>query len=206
MRIGWQQTTWVVLVPPLPTYQVLRKSVVAFSLESEDLPFDVDEKPTSVHTSVHSTDSITNEKWSVLLAQLAAHKKLFQIVFFLGGGGLGVKKVSLHYRPEISDLLLSHALYMCLASTAIWYVYYCTSLHPGMEVICLPSVVCFLKETKYPKCEPHNQIAVDASDMYWVPQKVGLTNVLKKHGIFFNNLNATTFSYHLPKKQVYLIT
>ena len=51
MRIQWGQTTWV--VPPLPTYQIWWKSVIAFSIESEGLPFDVDEKPTSLHTSVH---------------------------------------------------------------------------------------------------------------------------------------------------------
>ena len=35
MRIWWRQTTWVVLVPPtIPTYQVWRKSVIAFLLES----------------------------------------------------------------------------------------------------------------------------------------------------------------------------
>ena len=31
MCIRWRQTTWVVLVPPLPTYQVWQKSVIAFS-------------------------------------------------------------------------------------------------------------------------------------------------------------------------------
>ena len=35
---------------PLSTYQVLRKSVIAFSLEKRRLTFDVDEKPTSVQT------------------------------------------------------------------------------------------------------------------------------------------------------------
>ena len=49
MRIRWRQTTWVVLAPSLPTYQVLRKSVIAFSLEKRRFTFDVDEKPTSVH-------------------------------------------------------------------------------------------------------------------------------------------------------------
>ena len=51
MPIRWRQTTWVVLVPPLLTYQVWWKSVIAFSFEKRGLPFDVDEKPTSVHTS-----------------------------------------------------------------------------------------------------------------------------------------------------------
>ena len=61
----WWQITWLVLVPPLPIYQVWRKSIIAFSLDSEGLPFDVDEKPTSVYTyisaSIH-TDMKT--KWS----------------------------------------------------------------------------------------------------------------------------------------------
>ena len=37
-----QISMWAVLVPPLPTCQVWRKSVTAFSLESKGLPFDVD--------------------------------------------------------------------------------------------------------------------------------------------------------------------
>ena len=64
MRILWRQTAWVVLVPPLPTHQVWRKSVTAFSIESEGLPFDVDEIwPTYIHPSI-CTDSVTNENLS----------------------------------------------------------------------------------------------------------------------------------------------
>ena len=53
--------------PPLPTYQVWWKSVIAFSLESEGLPFDVDKKPTSLHTSVHQTALQMKTKWSFQL-------------------------------------------------------------------------------------------------------------------------------------------
>ena len=60
MRIWWRQTMWVVLVPPLPTYQGWLKSVFAFSLQKQGLPFDVDEKPTSIHLYIH-TDRVTNE-------------------------------------------------------------------------------------------------------------------------------------------------
>ena len=64
MHIWWRQTTWVVLVPPpLHTYQVLQKSVIAFSLEKRRFTFDVDKKPTSVHTSVQTVWQLQS-KWS----------------------------------------------------------------------------------------------------------------------------------------------
>ena len=49
--------------PLLPTYQIWWKSVIAFSLESEGLPFDVHEKPTSVHTYVHTSRQC--DKWKL---------------------------------------------------------------------------------------------------------------------------------------------
>ena len=60
MCIWGQYTTWVALVPPLPAYKVLQKSVIAISLESIGISFDVDKKPISVYTYIHS-DSVTNE-------------------------------------------------------------------------------------------------------------------------------------------------
>ena len=58
------QTTWVVLVPPLPTYQVLQKSVIVFSLEKRRFTFAVDE---ILHTSIHTyiqTVLQMKTKWS----------------------------------------------------------------------------------------------------------------------------------------------
>ena len=52
---GIRQTTWVVLVPPLPTHQVLWKLVIVFSLEKQKFTFAVDEiLHTSTHPSVHT--------------------------------------------------------------------------------------------------------------------------------------------------------
>ena len=46
MRIRWRQTTWIVisLYPPLPTYRILWKSVIAFSLEKWKFSFLVDDE------------------------------------------------------------------------------------------------------------------------------------------------------------------
>ena len=49
--------------PPLPTYQVLRKSIIVFSLEKERFTFDVDDKLyicTYIHTDI-CADSVTTE-------------------------------------------------------------------------------------------------------------------------------------------------
>ena len=54
MCIWWRRTTWVVLMPPLPTYQFLQKSIIVFSLEKQKFTILVDEQPLYIHPSIYT--------------------------------------------------------------------------------------------------------------------------------------------------------